>query len=164
MTDAPDPHDVEVVEADLSEPADGAAIVACVVSYAADPMGGSQELAHEVREAMVPGLRAAPAARVWLARAGARPLGVCVVLEGFSTFAAKPRWNVHDLAVVPEARGLGIGRRLLEAVIAAATEAGCAAVSLEVRPDNAPARHLYASLGFGDGGTPMDFWVRPITG
>ena len=104
------------------------------------------------------------AVRVWLARAGAQPLGVCVVQLGYSTFAARPRWNVHDLAVMPEARGLGLGRRLLEAVIEAAAGAGACAVSLEVRQDNPPARHLYASLGFEGGDHPMDFWVRPITG
>ena len=93
MSEAPDPASVVVYAADLGEPADAAAIVACIASYAADPMGGGQALSHEVREAMVPGLRAAPAARVWLARAGAQPVGVCVVLEGFSTFAAKPRWK-----------------------------------------------------------------------
>ncbi|MBO9534944.1 MAG: GNAT family N-acetyltransferase [Solirubrobacteraceae bacterium] len=126
-------------------------------------MGGGEPLPHEIRERIVPGLREA-AVRVWLARAGEQPLGVCVVQLGYSTFAAQPRWNVHDLAVVPEARGLGIGRRLLEAVLAAATDAGCSAVSLEVRQDNAPARHLYASLGFEAGDHPMDFWVRSLTG
>lgn len=157
-----DPSQVVVAEADLAEPADGAAIVACIAAYALDPMGGGKELPHAVREHLMPGLREA-AVRVWLARAGAQPLGVCVVQLGFSTFSARPRWNVHDLAVVPDARGLGIGRRLLTAVIEAATEASCSAVSLEVRRDNAPARHLYTSLGFGDGDdVPMDFWVRPI--
>lgn len=153
--------DVEIVEADLFEPADAAAIVACLVSYAADPMGGAFELPHEVRECIVPGLREA-AVRVWLARAGAQPLGVCVVQLGFSTFSARPRWNVHDLAVVPEARGRGLGRQLLQAVIDAAAVAGACAVSLEVRQDNAPARALYASLGFEAGKHPMDFWVRGL--
>lgn len=153
---------VLIAEADLAEPADGAAIVAGIASYAADPMGGEITLSHEVREAIVPGLRAAPAARVWLAREGAQPLGVCVVLVGFSTFEARPRWNVHDLAVMPEARGRGIGRGLLEAVCAAAREAGACAVTLEVRHDNAPARALYASLGFAAGDHPMDFWSREL--
>ncbi len=153
---------VQIDEADLAEPADGAAIVACVASYAADPMGGEITLSHEVREAMIPGLRAAPAARVWLARDGAKPLGVCVVQVGFSTFEARPRWNVHDLAVVPEARGRGIGRGLLEAVCDAARAEGACAVTLEVRHDNGPARRLYASLGFAAGDHPMDFWERAL--
>lgn len=153
---------LEILEADLAEPADGAAIVACVASYAADPMGGEITLSHEVREAIVPGLRSAPAARVWLARDGARPLGVCVVLVGFSTFEARPRWNVHDLAVVPEARGAGIGRALLDTVCDAARAAGACAVTLEVRHDNVPARALYSSLGFAAGDHPMEFWERSL--
>jgi ribosomal protein S18 acetylase RimI-like enzyme len=159
-----DLQDVTIDRADLDEPADAAAIVACIAAYAEDPMGGGKPLPHDVRDALVPGLRASRSARVWLARGGAQPLGVCVVQTGFSTFAAKPRWNVHDLAVVSEARGLGLGRRLLQAVLDAAAAEGCSAVSLEVRRDNAPARGLYASLGFGDGDdVPMDFWVRPLT-
>ncbi|MFT4035954.1 MAG: GNAT family N-acetyltransferase [Patulibacter sp.] len=158
---AVDPAAVKIAEADLADPADGAAVVACLASYAADPMGGGVELSREVRERLVPGLRAA-AVRVWLARSGPQPLGICTVQLGYATFAARPRWNVHDLAVMPHARGIGVGRRLLEVVIAAAREAGCGAISLEVRQDNAPARALYRSLGFSAGDAPMDFWVCPL--
>src|ERR1700712_3193099 len=156
--------EITVLRADLSDPAHGDAIVACLDAYAAHPMGGSEPLPDDVRSTLVAGLRDTPASRVWLARDGDAYVGVVVAFAGYSTFAAKPRWNVHDVSVVDGQRGKGIGRALLETVIADATAAGCVAVTLEVRHDNAPARHLYTSLGFGDGFAPMAFWERRIDG
>ncbi|MFT4035165.1 MAG: GNAT family N-acetyltransferase [Patulibacter sp.] len=97
-------------------------------------------------------------AKVWLAKDGGEYLGACVVFAAYSTFAAKPRWNVHDLAVLPQARDRGVGRALLQAVIDEAGERDVCAVTLEVRKDNDRARHLYRSLGFGPGFAEMDFW------
>jgi GNAT superfamily N-acetyltransferase len=51
------------------------------------------------------------------------------------------------LAVLATARGQGLGRRLLEHLIAAARRAGVRALSLSVESDN-PARNLYVSAGF----------------
>ena len=153
-----------VLAADLTDPEHAAGVVHCIDSYASDPMGGSSPLPPEVRATMIDGLLATPAARVWLARAepdGAF-IGVIVAFAGYSTFAAKPRWNVHDIAVVPQWRGQGAGRAMLSRVVEDAAAAGCVAVTLEVRHDNAPARHLYASLGFGDGFAPMAFWEHKI--
>jgi ribosomal protein S18 acetylase RimI-like enzyme len=156
--------DITVFPADLTDAAHADGIVHCLDAYAIDPMGGSKPLTDHVRDTLVAGLRDTPAARVWLAQDDESQefVGVVVAFVGYSTFAAKPRWNVHDVSVVPAIRGRGVGRKLLEAVIAAATEAGCSAVTLEVRHDNEPARHLYASLGFGDDFAPMAFWTRPI--
>lgn len=153
---------VTVLRADLDDPAHAAAIVDTLDAYARDPMGGEQPLPDEVRAGLVPGLRQTPAARVWLAQDGDAFVGIVVAFANYSTFAAKPRWNVHDVAVTAAARGKGVGRAMLEQVIADAAAAGASAVSLEVREDNAPARHLYASLGFGDDFAPMDFWVRKL--
>ncbi len=153
---------VTVLRANLDDPLHAEAIVDCLDAYARDPMGGEQPLSAQVRAGLVDGLKATPSSMVWLAQDGDAFVGLVVAFAGFSTFAAKPRWNVHDVGVKPEARGRGVGRAMLEMVIAEATQAGAVAVSLEVRHDNAPARHLYASLGFGDGFSPMDFWVRPI--
>ncbi len=54
--------------------------------------------------------------------------------------------DVMTIAVVPEARGGGLGRRLLRALLA--RRAGAEAVMLEVRADNEAARSLYAAEGF----------------
>lgn len=56
--------------------------------------------------------------------------------------------DVMTIAVTPEARGTGLGRRLLDHLVTAATHAGAEALLLEVRADNDPALRLYERAGF----------------
>jgi len=139
-----------VREADLKSPTDAAALVAVLDSYASDPVGGGEPLAAEVRERLVPGLREQANALVLLAFDDERPIGIAVCFFGFSTFKARPLLNIHDLAVVPEARGQGVGRSLLAAAEERARERGCCRLTLEVQESNAPARALYDRFGFTD--------------
>jgi ribosomal protein S18 acetylase RimI-like enzyme len=141
---------IEITQADLADPAHGAGLLEVLDAYAADPMGGSRPLAVDARERLIAGLRAQPGAIVLLAREGAQAVGLAVCFRGFSTFAARPLLNVHDLAVLPHWRGRGIGRALLQAVEQQALQHGCVKITLEVRQDNARARALYKSFGFGD--------------
>ena len=55
------------------------------------------------------------------------------------------------IAIVPSRRGRGLGRDLLEALLAQAREDGFARISLSVEPDNA-AIHLYEQHGFAKTG------------
>ncbi len=52
------------------------------------------------------------------------------------------------LAVLPGARGRGVGGEVLAAALAEAARRGAAAVVLEVAPGNAAARTLYGRAGF----------------
>lgn len=56
-----------------------------------------------------------------------------------------------SVAVLPKWRGRGVGSRLLADLEAAAVRAGCAAISLSVRPSN-PATRLYRRRGFREVG------------
>lgn len=56
--------------------------------------------------------------------------------------------DVQTIAVLPEHRGVGLGRLLLEALLGEARARGVGSVFLEVRADNEPALGLYGSLGF----------------
>ncbi|WP_425604219.1 ribosomal protein S18-alanine N-acetyltransferase [Halobellus salinisoli] len=56
--------------------------------------------------------------------------------------------HIKDLAVRPEARGKGIGRRLLREALFGLALAGAAVVKLEVRESNEAARSLYREEGF----------------
>jgi ribosomal protein S18 acetylase RimI-like enzyme len=141
---------IEIREANLTDAADARALLEILDSYARDPMGGGEPLSAEVRERLVPALCELPQRLVLLAFVEERPIGLAICFHGFSTFAARPLLNVHDLAVLPEYRGRGGGRALLEAATAHARKRGCAKVTLEVREDNARARALYASCGFRD--------------
>jgi len=55
---------------------------------------------------------------------------------------------VVTLAVRPECRRQGLGRRLMAELLAEARRRGADEVTLEVRAGNAPAQGLYAALGF----------------
>lgn len=60
--------------------------------------------------------------------------------------------QITNVAVLPEYRGQCVGTKLFGAIIAAVKEKGVTAMTLEVRPSNAPARALYAKYGFKDAG------------
>lgn len=55
--------------------------------------------------------------------------------------------RVMDIALMPEARGRGLGGALLDAVLRQAGALGADKVSIHVEQNN-PARRLYARLGF----------------
>jgi ribosomal protein S18 acetylase RimI-like enzyme len=141
---------VEIVDADFDDAAHRAGIVEVLDAYAADPVGGGAALEPEVRRRLVPALRNHPSAVVLLAVAAGRTAGIAVCFVGLSTFRARPLLNIHDLAVLPEWRGRGLGRALLAEVEARARRLGCCRLTLEVQDDNARARALYRRFGFGD--------------
>jgi len=61
--------------------------------------------------------------------------------------AGKTAW-LDELYVVPERRGQGVGRALLERVIAEARALGCRAIDLEVDQAHQRAERLYQREGF----------------
>ena len=56
--------------------------------------------------------------------------------------------DIQTIAVIASARRSGLGRVLMQAMIAEARDRRASEVFLEVRADNEPAERLYASLGF----------------
>lgn len=140
--------EVEVALADLSREEHRQAVEELVDAYARDPMGNGAPLSADVRRALLPGLRAHPTTLVFLAWAGAVPVGVAVCFVGFSTFAARPLLNIHDLAVLPDHRGAGVGTALLRGVELHARSLHCCKLTLEVQENNRRARAVYASAGF----------------
>ncbi|RUO47469.1 GNAT family N-acetyltransferase [Pseudidiomarina donghaiensis] len=57
-------------------------------------------------------------------------------------------WRLYSIATAPAARGLGIGKQLLEFAIFTAKQHGASALSLEVKTDNTPAIKLYEKYDF----------------
>ncbi len=139
---------ITVVEADLHRPDHQEAILRLVNNYARDPMGNSQDLPQDVCTRLIPGLQAHPTTLIFLAYRGDEAVGIAVCFRGFSTFAAKPLINIHDLAVNPDCRGQGIGRLLLQRVEHTARELGCCKLTLEVQLNNTVAQGLYFGVGF----------------
>ncbi|MGH9274556.1 MAG: GNAT family N-acetyltransferase [Acidimicrobiales bacterium] len=74
-------------------------------------------------------------------------------IVGVSTLAVFPiptarRAWIEDVIVESSRNGEGIGRQLIEAMIARARELGCKTVDLTSRPSRETANHLYQSAGF----------------
>lgn len=87
----------------------------------------------------------APTARVLVAESGsAAMLGNLIGLRRANSRAMR----IYSVVVAPEARGLGIGQKLVAALETIAADEACDRVTLEVRTDNAAARALYAKLGY----------------
>jgi ribosomal protein S18 acetylase RimI-like enzyme len=139
---------IDTVEADLNQTEHQDAVLKLIDAYAADPMGNGKPLSIEVRRDLIPGLRQHPTTIIFLAYDGSAPVGIAMCFLGFSTFAARPLINIHDLAVLPEYRGRGIGRRLIGEVERKAREIQCCKLTLEVQERNHPARGLYEQVGF----------------
>jgi ribosomal-protein-alanine N-acetyltransferase len=66
--------------------------------------------------------------------------------------------HITTLAVIPEARGNGLGTRLMLALTDAAVTAGAAHLTLEVRLSNAPAQRLYRRFGFAPVGLRKNYY------
>lgn len=139
---------LRIEEVDLDRDDHQSAVLMLVNAYACDPMGNHAPLSEEVRNRLIPGLRAHPARHIFLAYRNEAPIGIAVCFLGFSTFNARPLINIHDLAVLPEYRGQGVGRALLAAVEQKARELGCCKLTLEVQEYNRRARGLYEAFGF----------------
>lgn len=158
---------VEIVEARLDQPDHARLVLELTDAYARDPIGGGKPLPPDVQAALIPGLRAHPTTLVLLAFVERRAVGLATCFWGFSTFAARPVLNLHDVVVLPESRGRGVGRALLRGIEARARERGAAKITLEVRRGNARARRLYASEGFAWSGEadeigPDLFYVKRL--
>jgi ribosomal protein S18 acetylase RimI-like enzyme len=80
--------------------------------------------------------------------AGERPDGLALLRLRGSVWRGEPEAYLQELYAVPEHRGQGIGRALLEATMTTARHAGASSIDLATGEDDAAARALYESAGF----------------
>ena len=85
--------------------------------YARDPMGGGVGLSAYARTHLVDELKRLPTFHGALAWRGEKVVGLINCFAGFSTFAAKPLLNIHDIVVHADARRQGIGQALFERLV-----------------------------------------------
>jgi GNAT superfamily N-acetyltransferase len=140
---------IKISQVDFSSPDQGLDLVFLLNSYALDPMGGGKRISDYVHDNLISTLAARQDALSFIAYLNGRPVGFANCFEGFSTFACKPILNIHDIAVLPECRGQGIGRLILEAIESEARDRGCCKLSLEVLEGNKAAQQAYKTFGFG---------------
>jgi len=139
---------IEILPADLNSKTHALALVELLDAYAHDPLGGGQGLASDVKAKLPEELARRPTACVLLAWAEARAVGLLIAFEGFSTFAAKPLLNLHDIYVDPAYRRRGVGKLLLAHAEAIALQRGCCKLTLEVLSGNTTAQAAYREFGF----------------
>ena len=70
--------------------------------------------------------------------------------------------DVMTIGVVPHARGHGIGRAILDALLDWARQVGAAEIFLDVRPSNEGAIALYNSRGFVEIGRRPRYFRNPV--
>jgi len=134
--------------ADYENPEHAKMLVELLDIYANDPMGGGEPLPEQVRSTLVGGLANFPGAFTVFAQLGSDYVALANCLTGFSTFAAMPLINIHDLAVIPSSRGQGISQGLLAFVESEAQRRKCCKVTLEVLEGNSVALSAYKKFGF----------------
>ncbi len=106
--------------------------------------------------AELPGDYAPPRGALYIAHRHGEPIGM-VALRGRDD----DRGEMKRLYVRPAARGSGLGRQLIERVIAAARACGYKAIVLDTLPVMQSAQRLYEEFGFRD---IEPYYNSPIAG
>ena len=84
------------------------------------------------------------------------------LVVGYSVFwAVTDQGELGNVAVAKESRGLGVGKKLIEAVLARASARGVREVFLEVRKSNVGAQSLYKAFGFYEVGKRKNYYLAP---
>ena len=122
-----------------------------------DPTPGPRVLAERVRELL-------DAGAVTVLLLGTEPLGLAVLRFRPAIWAEGLDCYLEELYVVPDRRGQGLGRTLMDAVIDVARKEGAAHMDLGTSEDDVVARRLYERLGFsrreGKPDGPLNFFYE----
>ena len=105
-----------------------------------DPIAASRVMERLLREPQW--------GRVWLAEVDRQPIGYLALCIGFSLEFGGNDAFIDEVFIVPQQRGHGYGRQLLEVAGQSARELGLSALHLEVDRSNQRAQQLYQSLGY----------------
>ena len=82
-------------------------------------------------------------------------VGFALFFHNFSTFLGRAGIYLEDLFVLPEFRGKGYGKALLQKLAGIAVERGCGRLEWACLDWNKPSNDFYLSLG----AEPMDIWT-----
>jgi len=140
---------VRIESADYSNETHANALIDMLDHYAQDEMGGAEALPAATKKVLIAEMNKRPGVFSFIAwNDKNEAVGLVNCVEGFSTFAAKPVCNIHDIAIRAGLRGQGLAQKLMQAVVEEATKRGCCKLTLEVLTGNEPARLAYRKFGF----------------
>jgi ribosomal protein S18 acetylase RimI-like enzyme len=154
---------ITITKVDYNNPKQVDTLIDLLDEYARDPMGGAEPLADEVKIRLAADLHKQSNMFSLIVSVDDKAAGFCNCVWGYSTFAAKPLVNIHDLAVMAGYRGLGLSQKLLDAVAEEVKAVDGVKITLEVLADNVVAQNAYRRYGFapyelpGDAGCAQ-FW------
>jgi GNAT superfamily N-acetyltransferase len=158
---------INIVRVDYGNPQHGSDLVLLLDSYARDPMGGGEPLSQFVKDNLVAELSKRDFGLSLIVYVDNQPAGLLNAFEGFSTFACKPLFNVHDIIVLEKFRGLQLSQLLLQELEDIALNKGCCKITLEVLEGNNIAQRAYQKSGFA--GYELDpqmgkamFWQKKL--
>lgn len=103
------------------------------------------------------GFREKPAFQALIAEQEGRPVGLSLFFYNFSSWRGELGVYVQDLYVSAEARGAGLGRRLLVETARRGRTQGATHVRLSVERDNERAHRFYRKLGLRLSGSELIF-------
>ena len=86
--------------------------------------------------------------RAFVATGQGQSIGFAITMEVPASLRLGHFWQIRDLFVLPNHRRLGVGRRLLDSIRAAAIASGALRIVLQTEADNTPALRLYAESGY----------------
>ena len=85
---------------------------------------------------------------IYLALTDGAPAGIAQLYPSLSSVSMRPIWILNDLFVAPEARGHGVGRRLMDRCRELARASGAVRVELTTERTNTTAQALYEAVGY----------------
>lgn len=158
---------IQTVVADLTNQQHADAYLSLMSHYACDPMGGGEDLSDFSKQNLVKSLLTRNDIFIVLVFNNNKPAALLTAIEGFSTFACKPLFNIHDVVVHSDFRGEGLSKVLFAKIEQVARERDCCKITLEVLSGNEVARQAYQRLGFSDYALDPEFgsalfWTKKL--
>lgn len=147
---------------DFNNPNHLTALSSLLNHYMEDPMGDYPPLNKLQQLRLINDLNEHPTAEVLFVLKDDKIAGMTVCFVNYSTFKLKPYLYIHDVVVLKEYRGSGLGKALITRLIQISEERGYCKLTLEVREDNHNAKQLYQSLGFNECDPKMYFWTKTL--
>lgn len=147
------------VDVDYKNPLHTEALLSLLQIYATDPMGGGAAIALKTLKTLIDEMQKRSFVFSLLIFGQAQdaltepdavavPVAFANCIESFSTFKGRAVVNIHDFAVIPEARGQGVSQRLIAGIEEAAKARGACKLTLEVLEGNKIAQNAYVKAGF----------------
>ncbi|WP_157747580.1 GNAT family N-acetyltransferase [Cohaesibacter sp. ES.047] len=125
-----------------------AALIHHMVSELSAFLGDTEKHVARAEDYAEHGFGDVPAFEAVIAELDGEAVGMCLYFNSFSTWQGKPGFYVQDLYVSNKARGLGLGRKLIEQVAAIGRDRGCCYLRLSVDAANLSAQGFYEACGF----------------